>query len=108
MGALVQRPTVIRRAGAGTIAEIAAIGRPASSSFPRGRGSSAHQRAGSPIAAALIRGADSDAPARWRAITALAADRGRLRAMAAASAAVAARDAAAQIVAECRRLLGRA
>jgi UDP-N-acetylglucosamine:LPS N-acetylglucosamine transferase len=50
----------------------------------------------------------ADAPNELaRAIATLAGDRGRLRAMAAASAAAGVRDAATRIVDECRRMLGR-
>ena len=51
----------------------------------------------------------ADAPEQLaRAVSALAGDRGRLRAMAAASAAAGVRDAASRIVDECQRMLGRA
>jgi UDP-N-acetylglucosamine--N-acetylmuramyl-(pentapeptide) pyrophosphoryl-undecaprenol N-acetylglucosamine transferase len=103
---------VIARAGAGTIAEIAANGRPAILvPFPHAAGD--HQRVNARWlaergGAVIVEEQAPDAPAELaRAITALAGDRERLRAMAKASAAVGVRDAAARIVDECRRMLGR-
>jgi UDP-N-acetylglucosamine--N-acetylmuramyl-(pentapeptide) pyrophosphoryl-undecaprenol N-acetylglucosamine transferase len=104
---------VIARAGAGTIAEIAANGRPAILvPFPHAAGD--HQRVNARWLAdrggALVieeQAADASG-ALVRAVTALWGDRERLRAMARASAAVGVRDAAARIVDECRRMLGRA
>jgi UDP-N-acetylglucosamine--N-acetylmuramyl-(pentapeptide) pyrophosphoryl-undecaprenol N-acetylglucosamine transferase len=104
---------VIARAGAGTIAEIAANGRPAILiPFPHAAGD--HQRTNARWlaergGAIVVEEQAPDAPGELaRAITALAGDRERLRAMAAASAAAGVRDAAARIVDECRRMLGRA
>lgn len=103
---------VIARAGAGTVAEIAANGRPAIL-VPYPHAARDHQRANARWlaergGALVIEEAGTDAPGQLaRAVAALAGDRERLRAMAAASAAVGVRDAAARIVAECRRLLGR-
>lgn len=103
---------VVARAGAGTIAEIAANGRPAILvPFPHAAGD--HQRANARWLAdrggALI--VEEQAPGAAlelaRVIAALAGDRERLRAMAGASAAAGVRDAAARIVDECRRMLGR-
>ncbi len=103
---------VVARAGAGTVAEIAANGRPAILvPFPHAAGD--HQRANARWLAGrggalVIEEAAADGPRELaRVIAALAADRARLRAMAAASAAVGVRDAAARIVVECRALLGR-
>ena len=60
------------------------------------------------LGARIVEEQGPDAPRELaRAITALAGDRERLRAMAQASAAVGVRDAAARIVDECRRMLGR-
>jgi UDP-N-acetylglucosamine--N-acetylmuramyl-(pentapeptide) pyrophosphoryl-undecaprenol N-acetylglucosamine transferase len=104
---------VVARAGAGTIAEIAANGRPAIL-VPYPHAARDHQRENARWlaergGALVIEEAAADAPAQLaRALTVLAGDRERLRAMAAASAAVGVRDAAARIVAECRRALGRA
>ena len=104
---------VIARAGAGTIAEIAANGRPAILvPFPHAAGD--HQRVNARWladrgGALIIEEQAADASGELaRAIAALAGDRERLRAMAQASAAVGVRDAAARIVDECRRMLGRA
>ena len=104
---------VIARAGAGTIAEIAANGRPAIlAPFPYAAGD--HQRVNARWlaergGAVIIEEQAPDASGELaRAIAALAGDRERLRAMATASAAVGVRDAAARIVDECRRMLGRA
>jgi len=103
---------VIARAGAGTIAEIAANGRPAILvPFPHAAGD--HQRVNALWlaehgGALIIEEQAPDAPAELaRTIIALAGDRERLRTMAQASAALGVRDAAARIVDECRRLLGR-
>ena len=103
---------VIARAGAGTIAEIAANGRPAILvPFPHAAGD--HQRANARWlaergGAVVIEEAGPEAPRELaRTVAALARDRERLRAMAAAGAAVGVRDAAARIVEECRALLGR-
>ncbi len=103
---------VIARAGAGTIAEIAANGRPAILiPYPHAAGD--HQRVNARWladrgGALLVEEQAADAPAELaRAISVLAGDRERLRLMAGASAAVGVRDAAARIVDECRRLLGR-
>jgi UDP-N-acetylglucosamine--N-acetylmuramyl-(pentapeptide) pyrophosphoryl-undecaprenol N-acetylglucosamine transferase len=103
---------VIARAGAGTIAEIAANGRPAILiPFPHAAGD--HQRSNARWladrgGALIIEEQAADAPGELaRAIAALVGDRERLRAMAQASAADGVRDAAARIVDECRRLLGR-
>jgi UDP-N-acetylglucosamine--N-acetylmuramyl-(pentapeptide) pyrophosphoryl-undecaprenol N-acetylglucosamine transferase len=103
---------VVARAGAGTIAEIAANGRPALLvPFPHAAGD--HQRANARWlaergAALIVEEQGPGAAAELaRAVTALAGDRERLRAMARASAAAGVRDAAARIVDECRRLLGR-
>jgi UDP-N-acetylglucosamine--N-acetylmuramyl-(pentapeptide) pyrophosphoryl-undecaprenol N-acetylglucosamine transferase len=103
---------VIARAGAGTIAEIAANGRPAILvPFPYAAGD--HQRANARWladrrGALIVEERGPDAPSELaRTITALAGDRERLRAMAQASAAVGVRDAASRIVDECRRMLGR-
>ena len=103
---------VIARAGAGTIAEIAANGRPAILvPFPHAAGD--HQRVNARWlvergGAVVIEEQAPDAPAELaRAIAALAGDRERLRSMAAASAAAGVRDAASRIVDECRRMLGR-
>jgi UDP-N-acetylglucosamine--N-acetylmuramyl-(pentapeptide) pyrophosphoryl-undecaprenol N-acetylglucosamine transferase len=104
---------VIARAGAGTIAEIAANARPAIL-IPFPHAARDHQRANARWladrgGAIVIEEADADgARVLARTLAALAADRERLRAMAAASAAVGVRDAAARIVDECRRMLGRA
>jgi UDP-N-acetylglucosamine--N-acetylmuramyl-(pentapeptide) pyrophosphoryl-undecaprenol N-acetylglucosamine transferase len=104
---------VVARAGAGTIAEIAANGRPAIL-VPYPHAARDHQRANARWlaergGALVIEEAGPGAPAQLAlALTSLAADRERLRAMAAASASVGVRDAAARIVAECRRALGRA
>jgi UDP-N-acetylglucosamine--N-acetylmuramyl-(pentapeptide) pyrophosphoryl-undecaprenol N-acetylglucosamine transferase len=104
---------VIARAGAGTIAEIAANGRPAILiPFPHAAGD--HQRVNARWladrgGALIIEEQAPDAPGELaRAIAALAGDRERLRAMAQASAAAGVRNAAARIVDECRRMLGRA
>jgi UDP-N-acetylglucosamine--N-acetylmuramyl-(pentapeptide) pyrophosphoryl-undecaprenol N-acetylglucosamine transferase len=103
---------VIARAGAGTIAEIAANGRPAILiPFPHAAGD--HQRVNARWladkgGALVIEEGAPDAPGELaRAIGALAGDRERLREMARASAAVGVRDAAGRIVEECRRMLGR-
>jgi len=103
---------VIARAGAGTIAEIAANGRPAILiPFPHAAGD--HQRVNARWladrgGAVIVEEQAPDSPFELaRAIIALAGDRERLRAMAHASAAVGVRDAAARIVDECRRMLGR-
>jgi UDP-N-acetylglucosamine--N-acetylmuramyl-(pentapeptide) pyrophosphoryl-undecaprenol N-acetylglucosamine transferase len=104
---------VVARAGAGTIAEIAANGRPAIL-VPYPHAARDHQRENARWlaergGALVIEEAAADAPAQLaRALTVLAGDRERLRTMAAASGAVGVRDAAARIVAECRRALGRA
>jgi UDP-N-acetylglucosamine--N-acetylmuramyl-(pentapeptide) pyrophosphoryl-undecaprenol N-acetylglucosamine transferase len=103
---------VVARAGAGTIAEIAANGRPAILiPFPHAAGDhqSVNARWLAERGGAVVieeRGANA-VDELARTIAALAADRERLRAMAAASAAVGVRDAAARIVDECRRMLGR-
>ena len=104
---------VIARAGAGTIAEITANARPAILiPFPHAAGD--HQRVNARWladrgGAIVIEEADADGASELaRTLATLAADRERLRAMAAASAAVGVRDAAARIVDECRRMLGRA
>jgi UDP-N-acetylglucosamine--N-acetylmuramyl-(pentapeptide) pyrophosphoryl-undecaprenol N-acetylglucosamine transferase len=103
---------VIARAGAGTIAEIAANGRPAIL-VPYPHAARDHQRANARWlaergGALVLEEGGADAPAELaRALASLAGDRERLRAMAAASAAVGVRDAAARIVDECRRALGR-
>jgi len=104
---------VIARAGAGTIAEIAANGRPAILvPFPHAAGD--HQRVNARWlaergGAVVIEEQTPDAPLKLaRAITELAGNREQLRAMGQASAAVGARDAAVRIVDECRRMLGRA
>ena len=103
---------VIARAGAGTIAEIAANGRPAILiPFPHAAGD--HQRINARWLAerggAIV--VEEQAPGAAgelaRAITELAGGRERLRSMAAASAAAGVRDAASRIVDECRRMLGR-
>ncbi len=103
---------VIARAGAGTIAEIAANGRPAILvPFPHAAGD--HQRVNARWladrgGALVIEEQSPDAPGEMaRAIIELAGDRERLRAMAHASAAAGVRDAAVRIVDECRRMLGR-
>jgi UDP-N-acetylglucosamine--N-acetylmuramyl-(pentapeptide) pyrophosphoryl-undecaprenol N-acetylglucosamine transferase len=103
---------VVARAGAGTIAEIAANGRPAILvPYPHAAGD--HQRVNARWLAGrggaiVVEEQGEDAPQQLaRAIAALAGDRERLRAMAAASAAAGVRDAAARIVDECRRMLGR-
>ena len=103
---------VIARAGAGTLAEIAANGRPAILvPYPLAAGD--HQRANARWlagcgGAVVVEEAGGEAPRELaRAVAALFRDRDRLRAMAAAAAAVGVKDAAARIVAECRRLLGR-
>ena len=103
---------VVARAGAGTIAEIAANGRPAILvPFPHAAGD--HQRVNARWlaergGAVIVEEQAPDAPRELaRVITALAGDRERLRAMAQASAAVGVRDAATRIVDECRRMLGR-
>jgi len=103
---------VIARAGAGTIAEIAANGRPAILvPFPHAAGD--HQRVNARWlaergGAVIIEEQTPNAHLELtRMITALAGDRERLRAMARASAAVGVRDAAARIVDECERMLGR-
>jgi UDP-N-acetylglucosamine--N-acetylmuramyl-(pentapeptide) pyrophosphoryl-undecaprenol N-acetylglucosamine transferase len=104
---------VIARAGAGTIAEVAANGRPAILvPFPHAAGD--HQRVNARWlaergGAIVIEEQSPDAASELaRAIVGLAGDREHLRAMAQASAAVGVRDAAARIVDECRRQLGRA
>lgn len=103
---------VVARAGAGTIAEIAANGRPAILvPFPHAAGD--HQRANARWlvdrgGALIVEEQAPDAALELaRAITTLAGDRERLRAMAGASAAAGVRDAASRIVDECRRMLGR-
>jgi UDP-N-acetylglucosamine--N-acetylmuramyl-(pentapeptide) pyrophosphoryl-undecaprenol N-acetylglucosamine transferase len=103
---------VVARAGAGTIAEIAANGRPAILvPYPHAAGD--HQRVNARWLAGrggaiVVEEQGEHAPQQLaRAIAALAGDRERLRAMAAASAAAGVRDAAARIVDECRRMLGR-
>jgi len=103
---------VIARAGAGTIAEIAANARPAILiPFPHAAGD--HQRVNARWladrgGAVVIEERAPDSPGELaRAIIELAGDRERLRAMARAAAAVGVRDAAARIVDECRRMLGR-
>jgi UDP-N-acetylglucosamine--N-acetylmuramyl-(pentapeptide) pyrophosphoryl-undecaprenol N-acetylglucosamine transferase len=104
---------VIARAGAGTIAEIAANGRPAILvPYPHAAGD--HQRvnarwlSGRGAAVVIDEQAADAAGELARSIAALFDDRDRLRAMASASAAAGVRDAAARIVDECRRMLGRA
>lgn len=103
---------VVARAGAGTIAEIAANGRPAIL-VPYPHAARDHQRANARWlaergGALVLEESAADAPATLaREVAALARDRERLRAMAGASAAAGVRDAAARIAAECRRMLGR-
>jgi UDP-N-acetylglucosamine--N-acetylmuramyl-(pentapeptide) pyrophosphoryl-undecaprenol N-acetylglucosamine transferase len=103
---------VVARAGAGTVAEIAANGRPAILvPFPHAAGD--HQRANARWlaergGAIVVEEADPNGPRLLaQAVLALARDRNRLRTMAAASAAAGVGDAAATIVDECRRMLGR-
>ncbi len=103
---------VIARAGAGTIAEIAANGRPAILvPYPHAAGD--HQRANARWlaerdGAVIVEEQSPDGPGELaRAVASLAGDRERLRAMASAGTAVGVRDAAARIVDECRRMLGR-
>jgi UDP-N-acetylglucosamine--N-acetylmuramyl-(pentapeptide) pyrophosphoryl-undecaprenol N-acetylglucosamine transferase len=103
---------VIARAGAGTVAEIAANGRPAIL-VPYPRAASDHQRANARWlagrGAALVVEETADGAERELAgaVAGLARDRARLRAMAAASRGAGVRDAAARIVASCERMLGR-
>jgi UDP-N-acetylglucosamine--N-acetylmuramyl-(pentapeptide) pyrophosphoryl-undecaprenol N-acetylglucosamine transferase len=104
---------VVARAGAGTIAEIAVNGRPAILvPFPHAAGD--HQRVNARWlvergGGIMVEEHAADAAGQLAsAVLALAADRDRLQAMARASAAVGVRDAAARIVDECRRMLGRA
>jgi UDP-N-acetylglucosamine--N-acetylmuramyl-(pentapeptide) pyrophosphoryl-undecaprenol N-acetylglucosamine transferase len=103
---------VVARAGAGTVAEIAANGRPAILvPYPHAAAHHQHANAGWLVSAGgalLVEETAPDAPvALARAVAGLAADRGRLRAMAAASRRVGVRDAAARIVDECQSLLGK-
>ncbi len=102
---------VVCRAGAMTLAELAAAGKPAVLvPFPyatddhQTRNARAREVAG---AARLLSDADCDAAALDALVSALAADAGRLETMAAASAAAARPDAAMTIAADLMRLTGR-
>lgn len=103
---------VIARAGAGTVAEIAANGRPAIL-VPYPHAASRHQQANAQWlvergGALIVEETAADAPRRLaQAVADLARDRERLRALAAASRRAGIRDAAARIVDECWTLLGR-
>jgi UDP-N-acetylglucosamine--N-acetylmuramyl-(pentapeptide) pyrophosphoryl-undecaprenol N-acetylglucosamine transferase len=102
---------VIARAGAGTIAELAANGRPAIL-VPFPRSAAGHQGANARWlaergGAMVVEETRTEAPRHLaEALGGLARDRGRLREMAACSRRAGIRGAAARIVSECYELLG--
>lgn len=100
---------VVCRAGASTLAELAAVGKPAIL-VPYPFAADDHQRANAEVvvrqgAAQMILDAELDATSLAEAVLELAADRPRLQAMAQASAALAVPDAVGRVVAVCRALV---
>ncbi len=100
---------VICRAGASTLAELTALGKP-SILIPYPYAADDHQRANAEIlvrhgAAEMILDAQLTGAVLAERVLALAADRARLRAMGAAASALAVPDAAQRVVAVCRQVV---
>lgn len=100
---------VICRAGASTLAELTALGKP-SILIPYPYAADDHQRANAEIlvrggAAEMILDAQVTGAVLAERVLALAADRARLRAMGAAASALAVPDAAQRVVAVCRQVV---
>jgi len=101
---------VVCRAGATTVAELTALGKPAIL-VPYPFAADDHQRANAEVleargAAVLLLDRDCSGARLAAAVLALANDRPRLRAMAAAAKRLGVPDAAARVVATCRALVG--
>jgi UDP-N-acetylglucosamine--N-acetylmuramyl-(pentapeptide) pyrophosphoryl-undecaprenol N-acetylglucosamine transferase len=101
---------VVCRAGASTLAELTTLGKPAIL-IPYPFAADDHQRANAEIlarhgAAEMILDAQLTGERLAERVVALATDRARLQAMAAAAAVLAVPDAAARVTAVCRQVVG--
>jgi UDP-N-acetylglucosamine--N-acetylmuramyl-(pentapeptide) pyrophosphoryl-undecaprenol N-acetylglucosamine transferase len=101
---------VVCRAGATTLAELTALGKPAIL-VPYPFAADDHQRANAEVlvaagAAVMVLDAELTADRLGTVVTELTDDRARLRAMAAAARGLARPDAAEQVVAICREVVG--